>query len=722
MKKSFAILLLLFSFQGFTQDFNDDVKREIRALKIKTTDKQIPDTTRVHALFDLANLYYIKYPDSAILICLEAKKLAEKIRFESGMAESYGWLGYLYREEGNFERALNYNLKSLHLHQKLGEKEGEATSLNNIGNLYENEGHIALGLEYYHKSLKLYQEIGDQNGVAFSFNNIGYIYQRQKENDLALEYFHNSLNVREKEPESERDPNDKRGIALTYNNLGNVYKVKGEIKKSLFNYKKSLSLSEEIGDRSSIAISLINIGKLYYVESQDSLWAPEKKVQDSLLDLAENYYNRALLISKEINDRAGLTSCYYDLGNLEQVKGNIFRAIEFGEKSLSAAYDLGYPENIRNAANLLSSLYEEQGNVEKAYEMYKLYVEMQNTVQNEETKKAAIWRQAQYDYEKQKTKDDAARDKQIAIEKQEKEAQQIKTYAAVSILVLVIVFLFFVANRLKITRRQKSVIETQKQVVESSHQKLEEKNREIMDSITYAKRIQSAILPPSKVVKEYLQDSFILYKPKDIVAGDFYWMEHRLDTVFFAAADCTGHGVPGAMVSVVCNNALNRSVREYSLSDPGKILDKTREIVIAEFEKSDDDVKDGMDIALCSLQGRKLTFAGANNSLLLIRNGELIELKADKQPIGKFDAPMPYTTHTIMLEKGDSIYIFTDGYVDQFGGERGKKFMSRPFKELLLSLQDKSMTEQKEILDEAFENWRGENEQVDDVCVIGVKM
>ena len=293
--------------------------------------------------------------------------------------------------------------------------------------------------------------------------------------------------------------------------------------------------------------------------------------------------------------------------------------------------------------------------------------------------------------------------------------------------------------------------------------------------INYAKRIQNAILPPLKLMKEYLPESFILYKPKDVVAGDLYWMEsvsfiankervkqsannekiasseslrsyNRNDVILFAAADCTGHGVPGAMVSVVCNNALNRTVREYGLTNPAEILNKTREIVVQEFEKSDDDVKDGMDIALCSLKFNissfKLTgpqtvamlqYAGANNPLWIIRpisknlepqtlNFELIEIKPNKQPVGNYFRNEPYTTHEVQIQKGDTMYIFTDGYADQFGGEKGKKFMYKPFKELLLSIQNKTMEEQKEILEQYFENWKGSLEQVDDVCVIGVRV
>ena len=261
----------------------------------------------------------------------------------------------------------------------------------------------------------------------------------------------------------------------------------------------------------------------------------------------------------------------------------------------------------------------------------------------------------------------------------------------------------------------------QKSEVEAKKEEIEEAHKEITDSINYAKRIQSAILPSSKVVRECLKNAFVLYQPKDVVAGDFYWMEALNDRVIFAAADCTGHGVPGALVSVVCNNALNRSVREFGLKDPGEILDKTREIVIAEFEKSEDEVKDGMDIAICSLERDMLKYAGANNPLWLVKDGEILETKANKQPIGKFDQLLPYSTHTFQLEKSDTIYIFSDGYVDQFGGDKGKKFKAKPFKELLLSMQHLNMAKQKERLQRTFNNWKGDIEQVDDICVIGVR-
>ena len=269
-------------------------------------------------------------------------------------------------------------------------------------------------------------------------------------------------------------------------------------------------------------------------------------------------------------------------------------------------------------------------------------------------------------------------------------------------------------------------------------EKIEEAHKEITDSISYARRIQEAILPPTKLVKEYLTESFILYMPKDIVAGDFYWFDVHDDEVFFAAADCTGHGVPGAMVSVVCANALTRVVGEMKITEPAAILDNVRELVVKNFEKSEQEVKDGMDISFCklNLKTKELTYAGANNPLYRITklNGEaddktiqnethmLIEYKGDKQPIGKHANEKPFTQQKIQLLEGDSIFISSDGYPDQFGGPEGRKFMYKQFKKLFLSLNEEAMDRQREQLIEAFNQWKGQESQVDDVCVIGVKV
>lgn len=260
---------------------------------------------------------------------------------------------------------------------------------------------------------------------------------------------------------------------------------------------------------------------------------------------------------------------------------------------------------------------------------------------------------------------------------------------------------------------------------------ISQKNGEIIDSINYAKRLQQAILPPIEEILEHLPDSFILYKPKDIVAGDFYFADHKGDHFFIAAADCTGHGVPGAMVSVVCSNALNRAVIELELTDPGKILDKVTELVCETFKKSHNVVNDGMDISLCAfnLKTNEVTWAGANNPLWYISPSmdakddvSFNEITANKQPVGKNDYYKPFTTHRLNVIKGDILYLFTDGYADQFGGPKGKKFKYKQLSDLLISIHNKAISEQQNVLDKAFEDWKGVHDQVDDVCIIGIRL
>lgn len=248
--------------------------------------------------------------------------------------------------------------------------------------------------------------------------------------------------------------------------------------------------------------------------------------------------------------------------------------------------------------------------------------------------------------------------------------------------------------------------------------------KNIVDSIVYAKRIQNGVLPTEKLIKEHLPNSFILYKPKDLLSGDFYWLEKIGDKVFFAVADCTGHGVPGAILSVMCINSLNETVKELGIYEPGKILDKTTEILESQFSQSDEDVTDGMDIALCcfDVKTKQLDYAGSNNSLYYIQNEELNEIKPNRQPIGKYEYREPYTNHTINITTDTRLYIFSDGYVDQFGGPKDKKYSYKRFRKTLLSVHHQSMEEQKEIIDNEINTWRGNNEQIDDICVMGLKI
>ena len=366
---------------------------------------------------------------------------------------------------------------------------------------------------------------------------------------------------------------------------------------------------------------------------------------------------------------------------------------------------------------------------------------------------------------------------QSAMEKEKQ--QRYILYVSLVCFLLIGAFTFRGYQRKK---KDNIVINLQKEEVEKQHLELEEVHHEMRDSINYAKRLQEAILPPLDLIKENLPQSFIHFKPKDIVSGDFYWFERINGVSYIAAADCTGHGVPGAMVSVVCSNALNRAVKEFNISEPAEILNQVRKLVIETFGKSGESssfakasenaIKDGMDIAMCAIHGsasanrmspkasamaqatggtRKVTFAGANNPLWIVRKTallndaqkqerstvivedlSLIEYKPDKQPIGLYVGMKEFTQQEIELQENDTMYIFTDGFADQFGGERasagavggtrrGKKFKYKPFKRMLIELSHEPMEKQETIIDSKFEEWRGDLEQIDDVCIIGIR-
>ncbi len=750
MKKITFIALITFIFSLL--NYNSKAQNEVDSLKqLIVTAKQ--DTNKVKLLLDLGYQYQYTISDTALFYYHRALNISEEIKAEKfiakclryigiiqmqqgtydkaisyffkslkifeeledkkGMSDSYIYIGIVHYFQGSYDKAISYYLKSLKIFEELGNKKGMSNCYGSIGNVHNSQGAYNKAISYYLKSLKIDEELDNKNGMSNSYNNIGLIHYSQGSYNKAINYYNKSLKIAE-------ELGNKEIMSACYNGIGLVHWNQGSYNKAISYYLKSLKIAEELGNKNGMSNSYNNIGIIHKEQGSYSK--------------AISYYLKSLKIREELGDKNGLATSYVNIASLNIMLADstilnesqrinyLNKAIQYGNKSYNLAKKIGAMLTEKNAANYLMDAYTKLGKYKEAIKFAQIFIVTKDSLFNEEKTKELANLEAKYEYEKQKVIDDAESEKLIAIEQEEKEKQKVISFAIAGGLVLVVIFLIFVFNRLRVTRKQKRVIEEQKTVVEIAHHELEEKNQEILDSINYAKRIQSAILPPLRIVKEYLKESFILYKPKDVVAGDFYWLEHKDGKVLFAAADCTGHGVPGAMVSVVCNNALNRSVREYGLTEPGQILDKAREIVIQEFEKSDEEVKDGMDIALCSLDGNKLQYAGANNPLWIIRKGEILETKANKQPIGKFDNPLPYTTHSFELQKGDTLYIFSDGYVDQFGGEKGKKFKPKALRELLLSIQDKQIDKQKLLINETFENWRGSLEQIDDVCVIGVKI
>lgn len=248
--------------------------------------------------------------------------------------------------------------------------------------------------------------------------------------------------------------------------------------------------------------------------------------------------------------------------------------------------------------------------------------------------------------------------------------------------------------------------------------------KDILDSISYAKNIQNSILPSMTLFEDHFKDFFILHKPKSVVSGDFYWLEVKDGKVLFSIADCTGHGVPGAMLSMMCSQSLTRAVNESGISEPARILDKATSLVEDYFSQSDNNINNGMDLALCSLdlKNQKVEYAGAKNPLYIFQGGELKVIKADRQSIGQSMSYKSFTNNSVDVNPGDSIYLFSDGYADQFGGPKDKKFSYKGFREVLVSIQDKPMTQQKEILSSTLDKWMDGQEQIDDISILGIRI
>jgi tetratricopeptide (TPR) repeat protein len=666
------------------------------------------DTIKINAYTAWDNIIYISDPklDQELNLKIvdianenlkkESLSNSEKKAFKKASSLGYNSLGIIFYNKGNYDKAINYYSRSLKIREEIGDKKGIAATLNNFGIVYQDQGDNAKAIEYYNRSLKTNEEIGDKKGEANTLSNIGRIYQEQNDTAKAIGYFTRSLTIREA-------INDKRGMAIAYNNIGSIYSGQGNKVKAMDYFNLDLKMSQEIGDKDKIALALANIGFVYENLENDSK--------------ALEYINRSFIMFEEIGNKKWMAALLTKIGVLYKKKGEIEKAIEYYNKALSIAQDAGLVSITRDASQKLALSYKINGNYREALKMHELYIKMRDSILSETSQKEIIKQEIKFTYDKQKALDAKEYEKQKEVSDEREQKQKVISYGAAGSLVLVLVFTFFVFNRLRFTRKQNKIIEEQKNQVE-------EKQKEILASITYAKRLQEAILPPEDYVKAHLPESFIFYKPKDIVAGDFYWMERRGEHLFIAAADCTGHGVPGAMVSVVCSNALNRAVLEFSITEPGEILDKARELVLETFSRSDKDVKDGMDISLATINTntKEIKWSGANNPLWYISKGILTEIKANKQSIGKTDNPLPFTTHCLQLNKGDLFYLFTDGYADQFGGPLGKKFKYKALKEMLLQNSLLSNTEQKEKLESSFQVWMGPLEQIDDVCMIGVKI
>jgi serine phosphatase RsbU (regulator of sigma subunit) len=446
---------------------------------------------------------------------------------------------------------------------------------------------------------------------------------------------------------------------------------------------------------------------------------------------ALDYWYKSMALWEKTNDMQGmiLTGNHIALVLLEE--GKVKEAQKFAERSLKYAQELGYPESIKDASFMLSKVFTRSGNWKGAYDMQVLFKQMSDSIMQQSSRKTFLQKTFQYEYEKKATADSiraAGQRKLFDAEIREQKTQRTALYCGIALIALFAIFMY---NRFRATQKQKQIIELKEKETQQQKQIIEEKHKEISDSINYAERIQRSFLATEDLLDKNLKDYFILFQPKATVSGDFYWGAELEEGAFaFVTADSTGHGVPGAIMSLLNITSLEKAI-EHSTA-PAEILNYTRTTIIERLrmDGSQEGGKDGMDCSfmIFNTNRSQLEISTAQNPIWIVRgNGvnskELIEAGTDKMPVGKHARDQEsFTQKIIPLQKGDMIYAVTDGFADQFGGPKGKKFMYKQLKELLISISGESVQKQKELLSQALHHWIGNLEQVDDITVAGIRI
>jgi tetratricopeptide (TPR) repeat protein len=628
----------------------------------------------------------------------EALKIYTEMHDKKGMSKSYGNIGLDYFDQDDYPEALKNYLTSLSIDVAIANKPGIASTYNKVGLVYSAQGNYPEALKNYFTSLKTYENLGDKLGIAYSYNNIGIVYEKQDNYAKALENYMSALKMKEALA-------DKKGIAGQLHNIGALYRNQGDFQNALDYLFKALKINEEIGNEKWKAYNLTAIGLVY---------SSEHKYPEAL-----NNYMLALKIGEAMGDKVICATLSCNVGEVFTKQKKYRDAGEYLIKSNEMALAVGMKDLVKESYRALTILDSAKGDFKSAYANQKQFILYRDSLDNETTRKKTIQSQMTYDFEKKEAITEAEHKLELGnqriLAEGESHKQKMILWFVGSGLLLVCVFSGFVFRSLHVTRKQKLTIEEKSMLVE-------EKQKEILDSIHYAKRIQNALLKEEEHVSVHLPEHFVLFMPKDIVSGDFYWAMEKQEYLYMAAVDCTGHGVPGAMMSMLGISFLNEIVSAQQTYTPAEILNQLREKVVKELGSAGH-TKDGMDISLCrfNLLTLQVDWAGANNPLWYFTGEEFKEIKADKQPVGYSDTYKPFTNHSINV-KNCTYYLFTDGYADQFGGAKGKKYKYKQLQEQMLANVHLPFLQQKEKLTQSFDKWKGGLEQVDDVCIIGIRV
>ncbi|MCX6294849.1 MAG: tetratricopeptide repeat protein [Bacteroidetes bacterium] len=543
--------------------------------------------------------------------------------------------------------------------------------------MYYFQENYPVATKHYLSSLKALELIGYKNGMAACYGNLGFAYYMQKKYPEAIKYQTLGLNIF-------NEIGDMQGVASSYSLMGMIYHDQGNYPEVYKNFLASLKIYEDLGDKPNVINALANIAGVYIKQKE--------------YNRAIKYLSKAEKLAKEIGAKSTLQNIYEGYSEADSATGDF-----------KAAY--------------------------KHFKLYKLY---KDSIDNEETRKQTVQSQMTFEFEKKTAiskaeyKGELERQNLIAEEKSKK--QKTITWSVIIGLIVVLGFASLIFRSLRITRKQKQIIEIKNKETVLQKDIIEEKHKEITDSINYAERIQRSFLASKTFLDENLKNYFVFFQPKDVVSGDFYWASKLNDgKIILATADSTGHGVPGAIMSILNISSLEKAIEE-GYTETADILNHTRSNIIERLKRdgSIEGGKDGMDCSLITFDfiTQEMTYSAANNPIWVIRQSfsdacknELLEFKADKMPVGKHDKDSePFTQHSFQLQKNDIVYTLTDGLPDQFGGAKGKKFMHKQLKEILIEICNLPMNDQKDIIKSKFLNWKADTEQVDDVLLIGVRI
>lgn len=614
-------------------------------------------------------------------------------------------LNELYKQYVNNDaaKALNYTTEALALAEEIKDASGISSSYNNIGVVYKNRGDLDKALENYIRALRIQEENKFVDALAYTYSNIGTIYSLKREYDKALQYFYKANDQFE-------SIGHKLRIVGSLNNIGNVFEAQGYYDEALEYYLRSLAIYGEIEDNSKAFVPFNNIGNIYYNKGK--------------YDEARAYYESSLDMERFNNDLNGQANALHNIGMVEKALQRYDKALEIFNEALSIVQETDNKRLLAIIYQSIAETYFSKGDMFLAYSFLRFHNQAKDSLYDQESSQRIAELESAYELEK--------KENQIKSLQMESQLQQLRISndkiiitSGIVILVIGVGLTLVILNKYKQIRRNKQLLEKQNNKLE--HQKLviQEKNQNITESIDYAKSVQRSLLQ-FQASPEKMERSFILFKPKDIVSGDFFWYADMGDVDIVAAVDCTGHGVAGAFMTVIGMSSLEQIINRDKVYEPGQILMQLNQQVrnaLRQREKSDTD--HGMDVALCKIDhvSKQVVFAGANRPLYYFQQGEFKEIKGTKRTIGEKAAPdeMLFENHTIDLTGDETFYLTSDGYADQFGGEKGKKFMVGRFKQLLHEIQALTIADQRQKLNQTIKDWKNDNEQTDDILVIGFK-